>query len=62
MKSEDAVGGFQNLAFQADDVEATYREMKARGVEFPQAPKRESWGTGALFQDPDGNTFALSSK
>jgi len=36
--------------------------MRARGVEFTREPKTESWGTAAVFQDPDGNMFALSSK
>lgn len=36
--------------------------MSARGVEFQQPPKKEHWGTSAIFQDPDGNVFVLSSK
>jgi predicted enzyme related to lactoylglutathione lyase len=56
------VGTFQRLAFQADDVEATWRELEKRGVEFTQEPKKESWGTIAGFQDPDGNTFVLGTK
>lgn len=58
----DGIGEFQWMAFQADDVEATWREMKARGVEFTQDPKTESWGTSAIFKDPDGNTFVLGTK
>lgn len=61
-EGDGGVGTFQGLAFQADDVEATFREMTERGVEFVREPKAESWGTGAVFKDPDGNTFALSSK
>jgi predicted enzyme related to lactoylglutathione lyase len=62
MMPEHRVGGFMNMAFVADDVQKTYEELSSRGVEFTQPPKTESWGTGAVFQDPDGNTFALSSK
>ena len=58
----DGVGTFQRLSFQADDVEATWRELVKRGVEFTQEPKTESWGTAAGFKDPDGNMFVLSSK
>jgi len=32
-----------------------------RGVEFVGEPKRETWGTFAMFKDPDGNQFVLSS-
>ena len=37
-------GGQLNLALWADDVEATAREMKAKGVEFLMEPKREHHG------------------
>jgi predicted enzyme related to lactoylglutathione lyase len=36
--------------------------MKSKGVEFAAEPKNESWGTSAIFQDPDGNKFVLSSR
>jgi predicted enzyme related to lactoylglutathione lyase len=42
-------------------VEATWRELKARGVEFVQEPRKADWGTSAIFQDPDGNQFVLAS-
>ena len=59
---EDRIGGFMNMAFTADDVQKTWEELSARGVEFVQPPKTESWGTSAIFKDPDGNSFVLSSK
>lgn len=59
---EDRIGTFQGISFQADSVEKTYSELKARGVDFQQAPKKESWGTSAIFKDPDGNSFVISSK
>jgi len=51
-----------NGAFACDDVESTYEELKARGVEFTSPPQKQHWGTFAAFKDPDGNTFVLSSK
>jgi catechol 2,3-dioxygenase-like lactoylglutathione lyase family enzyme len=59
---ENVVGAFMNMAFVADDVRKTYDELSARGVEFRQPPKTEPWGTSAVFNDPDGNSFVLSSK
>jgi predicted enzyme related to lactoylglutathione lyase len=35
--------------------------MSERGVEFTQPPKKEPWGVSAIFKDPEGNTFVLSS-
>jgi catechol 2,3-dioxygenase-like lactoylglutathione lyase family enzyme len=55
-------GGQLNLALWADDVEATAREMKAKGVEFLMEPKRMQYGTTSIFKDPDGNSIVLSSK
>jgi hypothetical protein len=31
-------------------------------VHFRQPPKTEPWGTSAIFNDPDGNSFVISSK
>lgn len=55
------LGSFQPIVFTTDDVEATYREMTERGVEFSQPPKTEDWGTSSVFKDQDGNMFALTS-
>jgi catechol 2,3-dioxygenase-like lactoylglutathione lyase family enzyme len=59
---QDRIGGFFNGALSCDNVERTYDELKARGVEFVGPPKNEAWGTFALFKDVDGNQFVLSSK
>jgi predicted enzyme related to lactoylglutathione lyase len=58
---EKMIGGFMNVAFCADDVEATAKEMKAKGVEFVQEPRKADWGTAAIFKDADGNQFVLST-
>jgi catechol 2,3-dioxygenase-like lactoylglutathione lyase family enzyme len=55
-------GSQMNVTFWADDVEATARALKSKGVEFVMEPKREDWGTAAAFKDVDGNCFVLSSK
>jgi len=59
---EDRVGTFFNGSFACDDVDYTYRQMLGRGVEFTQPPKQEPWGTSAIFRDPEGNSFVLSSR
>jgi catechol 2,3-dioxygenase-like lactoylglutathione lyase family enzyme len=58
---EAMIGGFMNITFMADDVVATAKEMKARGVEFVQEPQKADWGTAAIFKDCDGNQFVLST-
>lgn len=59
---EDRIGGFFNGAFACDNVQKTYEELKARGVEFLHEPKTEPWGTTVMFKDVDGNTIVLGSK
>jgi predicted enzyme related to lactoylglutathione lyase len=55
-------GGFSNVVWQSDNVQKTYEELAARGVEFTQQPRTEAWGTSAMFLDSEGNTFLISSK
>jgi catechol 2,3-dioxygenase-like lactoylglutathione lyase family enzyme len=59
---ETRIGTFSNITFMTDNVEKTYRELSGRGVEFQGAPKKEPWGTSAIFKDLDGNAFVLSSR
>ena len=59
---EGRIGSFFNGAFATEDVEETYTQLKARGVEFTGAPQKQPWGTFATFKDPDGNQFVLSSR
>jgi catechol 2,3-dioxygenase-like lactoylglutathione lyase family enzyme len=59
---EKRIGEFQSIAFWCDDVFATAKVLKSKGVTFAQEPKNEPWGSIAVFKDPDGNQFALSSK
>jgi catechol 2,3-dioxygenase-like lactoylglutathione lyase family enzyme len=59
---EQRIGEFQSISFWCDDVFATAEELKKKGVAFSQDPKAESWGTSAVFKDPDGNQFVLSSR
>jgi catechol 2,3-dioxygenase-like lactoylglutathione lyase family enzyme len=59
---EDRIGQFQSIAFWCDDVFATAKVLKSKGVQFASEPKAEDWGTSSVFKDPDGNQFALSSR
>ena len=59
---EDRIGGFSNVTFVTADVQKSYDELSARGVEFVKPPKSEPWGTSAIMKDPEGNVFVISSK
>jgi predicted enzyme related to lactoylglutathione lyase len=58
---EDRIGTFFNGSLACDDVDATYRQLQQRGVEFVEPPTKQPWGTFAKFKDSEGNTFVLSS-
>lgn len=48
------------VAFAADNVQTTYDELRAKGVEFIQPPKKEHWGEHAMFKDSEGNLVMFS--
>jgi len=58
---EERIGEFQSISFWCDDVFTTAEALKKRGVVFSKEPTVESWGSVAVFKDPDGNQFVLSS-
>ena len=47
------------VMFYAEDLQQTYKELTARGVAFPQPPVQQPFGRWSLFQDSEGNRFAL---
>lgn len=58
----DRIGTPTHVTFYADDVQETYEELAAEGVEFVKEPETQDWGSAAIFKDPDGNVFVLSSR
>ncbi len=48
-----------NVSFYAEDLQQTHQELSARGVKFPQPPVEQPFGWWSLFEDLDGNRFAL---
>lgn len=58
---EDRIGTPSNIIFTCSDVRKTHAQLAAQGVSFTQPPTEEPWGTYALFEDSEGNTFCLSA-
>jgi catechol 2,3-dioxygenase-like lactoylglutathione lyase family enzyme len=54
---DDTPGGQTGISFITDNQEQTYKELKAKGVEFSKELTTEWFGTYAIFKDPDGNEF-----
>ena len=58
---EGRIGSQMNMSIACDDVDATYRQLTARGVEFDGPPKKEPWGTYVIMKDSEDNRFVLGS-
>ena len=53
--------GFAGTVFlETDDCQAAYEELRARGVEFTEAPEERPYGIDSGFRDPSGNSFRLT--
>ena len=53
--------GFAGTVFlTTDDVQASYEELKGRGVEFTEPPEERPYGIDSGFRDPSGNSFRLT--
>ena len=53
--------GFAGAIFlTTDDCQASYEELRSRGVEFTETPEERPYGIDAGFRDPSGNSFRLT--
>jgi uncharacterized glyoxalase superfamily protein PhnB len=53
--------GFAGTVFlTTDDCRASYEELKARGVEFTEAPEERPYGIDSGLRDPSGNSIRLT--
>jgi catechol 2,3-dioxygenase-like lactoylglutathione lyase family enzyme len=60
IKALMAKGAASGLFFSTDDVQATYEQLKSRGVEFQQEPTQQPYGIDAGFRDPSGNQMRMA--
>ena len=50
------------IVFHCADVELECKRLEAAGVMITSPPKALPWGMFAMFSDPDGNVFGLTSQ
>jgi catechol 2,3-dioxygenase-like lactoylglutathione lyase family enzyme len=55
----DQTGGRVAFFLHTDDFRRDHEAMKARGVRFSEEPRREAYGTVAVFEDLYGNRWDL---
>jgi catechol 2,3-dioxygenase-like lactoylglutathione lyase family enzyme len=54
-----AKGAGGGLFFSTDDIQATYKELKSRGVDFLQETAEQPFGIDGGFRDQSGNNFRM---
>ena len=59
---EDRVGSFVNTSWEVDDIDKTYQDLSAKGVELSGPPQKQPWGTFLVMKDSEGNQIVLSSR
>ncbi|HMJ73097.1 MAG TPA: VOC family protein [Solirubrobacterales bacterium] len=53
--------GFAGTVFlTTEDCQASYEELKGRGVEFTETPEERPYGIDSGFRDPSGNSIRLT--
>jgi predicted enzyme related to lactoylglutathione lyase len=49
-----------SIFLTTEDCQATYEELKAKGVEFSEPPEERPYGIDSGFHDPSGNSIRLT--
>jgi uncharacterized glyoxalase superfamily protein PhnB len=60
---QSRIGQMSDVWLSCDDLDATFADLKAKGVEFPVEPSDAPWDPGsrwAQFADQDGTMYGLS--
>jgi uncharacterized glyoxalase superfamily protein PhnB len=53
--------GFAGTVFlTTEDCQASYEELRKRGVEFVETPEERPYGIDSSFRDPSGNSIRLT--
>jgi uncharacterized glyoxalase superfamily protein PhnB len=60
VRSLMAKGAAGTVFLTTDDCQASYEELKARGVEFTEQPEERPYGIDSGFRDPSGNSLRLT--
>lgn len=55
-------GAMGSGVFDTSNCQATYEELKAKGVEFISPPTERPYGIEATFKDNSGNWFSLTQR
>ena len=58
--ARSSIGRSPGVVWETADIQATYDELSAKGIEFIETPAKQPWGMmQAIFKDLYGNAFVL---
>ena len=61
-EEKELLGRFVGVSLQVENIEQTYNDLLAKGVEFTGPPEKQEWGgTLVHLKDPSGNILTLIS-
>ena len=60
LRSLVAKGWAGTVFLTTDDCQASYEELKGRGVEFVEEPEERPYGIDSAFRDPSGNNIRVT--
>ena len=53
------IGKNTGMVLEVDDIEATFAELKAKGVTIIDELTQQPWGWWGVFADQDGNSYGV---
>lgn len=62
LRSLVTAGALGGGVLVTDDLKRDYEELRAKGVEFPQAPTQQPWGFAAVMKDDSGNYYSIGEE
>lgn len=57
--AQAAIGKNTGMVLEADDIVATFAELKSRGARIVDEPKQMPYGWWGVFADQDGNKYGV---
>ena len=57
-----AMGRPQCFSLNCDDIQQTYHDLKAKGVQFLGEPQTQHWGSFVMLVDSEGNQIILGER
>ena len=58
-EAQSSIGKPTAMVLEVDDIEATFAQLKAKGVPIREEPQKQPWGWWGAFADQDGNTYGV---